>query len=113
MAYDYSSIATKVNAALARVGLKIEVQRLASGAFTKVASGYGVFVEDAQENEGQSSSSVLASTVIRKRKLMLSPSVKTIQVNDQLIANKVTYTVTAVSAIEPTSTTLGWEVEVS
>lgn len=94
-------------------GMPMSVERLSAGAYVKVGSGKGAFVEDKQENESRTPSAILASTAIRNRTAVLSAAFKGVQANDRLVADKVTYTVKSVTTYRPTTTTIAYEVEVS
>lgn len=106
---NYGAIQRKANDLLKSAGLKVGVER--SG--TAVTSGYGVFIEKSEAPDTSSSTSLLAPTPITKRVLLLSGLAKPPAVGDTVIADKVSYTVLAVTTTRPAATTLLYEVEVS
>lgn len=113
MALDYTDVLAGVIDALNEVGIPMVVQRLNGTTYGQVGKGSGLFTADKQANETSSRSALLASTAIRTREVLLSPSFKDVRVNDRLIADKATYTVTSVETIRPTTTTLAYRCEVT
>lgn len=105
MALSYSPIASRVDAALKKVGIQAKVTRQGAA----VGSGYGVF----QTSKSSLDAQPMLQTVVSSRTFILSGMAKAPEVGDTLTADKSTYTVTSVVTKRPTNVTLVYVLELS
>ena len=106
---DYAALQATAHNLIAQVGLSVSLSRLG----VKYASNVkGVFVESDNKDETSSSSSLLAQTSQRTRRLLLSGLSKEPLVGDTVTADKRTYLIEAIEVVRPAATTLLYKCEV-
>lgn len=108
MTLNYANLAKGADTILKQVGMTVSVIR----GTTKVASGYGVFVESESKNEMISTSSLRAQTTISTKTLLLSGFAKAPAVGDTVLVDKVTYVIQGIKLVRPTTTTILYKLEV-
>jgi hypothetical protein len=105
---DYARMAGIADKLLSTVGMRVSVSR----AGASVGSGSGVFVNKTKQDQTTPASSVLAQTAMTERVLLLSGLVREVEVGDTVVAERITYKVTGVEIVRPTTTTLLYKLTV-
>lgn len=105
---DYAALASTANTLIKGAGLSVTITR--NG--VKVTTAYAVFVGGETKNETSSGSSVLASTAMTTKSVLLSGLAKAPQVGDLLVAEKFSMTVQKIETLRPAATTILYKLEV-
>ena len=105
---NYAALASGADKLLKTYGAKATVRR----AGANITSGWGVLSQAETRNETARPSSVLASTAIATKTLLLSGLAKPVLVGDVVTFDATNYTVSAVETIRPATTTVLYKLEV-